>query len=270
MIRFISSNLQNSPLFLKLQNELHVFNILNFKTYWDSYGEYCAKVKRTVGTITFREEENAINVMGIKKDPEISFNLENIFYNDILIVSQNVIDDSGKKDLDFYIYKVTMDPKGKKDKVAHLLLQMSNSYVIRPHRWIPTRTAICQDKNDVLIARTDSNGNVINANPYKGFFGINIHDSDKWTNSSLGCTVLEKDSLANGFHYKNSFKPLLKTVTNNKDIVYAVSSLNALENIFCTVITPLEKELKASFKTIKIDYNPPFTQHKSLKWWWQK
>jgi len=271
MIRYISHNLKSFPLFLRLQNVLHFFEPIIFRKYWDLYSDYCTKLKRTTGNIYFREEEGAINVIGIKRDPEISFNLGDAFYNDVLVIAKNVINDEGKKDLDFYIYKVTMDPKDKSDKIAHLLMQVSNSYVRRPHRWIPGRTAICQDKNSVLIARTDSKGNVINAAPYKGFFGINIHDSDRWINSSLGCTVLEKDSKENGFHYKESFKPLLKTISNIEDITYAVSSLDAIENIYFTEIEPqIGKKLKPAFKPITIDYNPPFMKSKSLKWWWEK
>ena len=269
----MSPNLKNSSLFLKLENVIQLFDPFIFRKYWDLYSSYCAGFKRTIGDIYFREEIGAINVIGIKRDPEISFNLGDTFYNDILVISQNVLNDYGKKDLDFYIYKVTMDPRDKSDKIAHLLLQVCNSYVIRPHRWVPGRIAICQDKDNVLIARTDSNGDVINATPYKGFFGINIHDSDKWVNSSLGCTVLEKDSPDNGFHYKESFKPLLQTVTNKKDIVYAVSSINALENIsLISAKGVIDTVLKVSqsFKVLKVNYNPPYMQKRILKWWWEK
>lgn len=273
MISFRSSNLRSFPLFLKLQNTINLFDPPTFRRYWDLYGSYCKKFKRTTGNIYFREEEGAINVIGVKRDPEVSFNLGDAFYNDILIISQNFINALGKKDLDFYIYKVTMDPKDKSDKIAHLLLQMSNSYVIRPHRWVPSRIAICQDKDSVIIARTDSRGNVINTTPYNGFFGINIHDSGKWVNSSIGCTVLEKDSPDNGFHYKESFKPLLQTVTNTKDIVYAVSCISALENLY-TMETKgvVDKELKVSqsFKVLEVNYSPLFMQKRTLNWWWRK
>lgn len=275
MIKYFSKNLESFPFFLKLKNELKLFDPINFRIFWDNYITYCKGMKRAVGDVSFREDIGAINVMGIKRDPEISFNLGDAFYNDVLVVAQNVMIDAATKDIDFYIYKVTMDPKDKKDKIAHLLLGMYNSYVRRPHRWIPTRTALCQDKDVVFIARTDSKGNVINAVPYKGSFSINIHDADKYINSSIGCTVLEKDSKDNGFHYKNSYKPLLRSLSvNTKDVVYAVSCLDMLLKIFYTTIEPLAQREwynlshKPMFKAA-VDYSPPFLERKVLKWWWK-
>ena len=89
----------------------------------------------------------------------------------------------------------------------------------------------------------------------------------------MGCTVLEKDSSENGFHYKGSFKPLLQTVTNTKDIVYSVSCATALDNITLMITQRVvDKELKVlqSFKVLQVDYSPPFMQKRTLKWWWQK
>ena len=213
-----------------MKNFLELFEGNNFKEIWNLYAKYCKALGRTVGDVSFREDIDAINVMCIKKDPEVHFNLPGTFYNDILVVARNT--EEGQK---FYVYKVTMDPKNKKNKIAHLLLGMYDSYKIRPHRWISSRTAICQDRNEVFLARTDREGNVINAVPYNGFFGINIHDSDIFTNTSLGCTVLEKDSRYNKYHYKESFKPLLKTVNNSDDIVYAVASLEALSRLYYSI-----------------------------------
>ena len=227
MLKYYSPNIKNIPLFLYLKNFLKLFDDGNFKEIWNLYAEYCKALGRVVGDVSFREGIGDINVMGVKRDPEVHFNLPGAFYNDILIVSKNV--HNGQN---FYAYKVTMDPKGKKNKIAHLLLGMYDSYKIRPHRWIPTRTAICQDRDEVFLARTDITGKVINATPYSGLFGINIHDSDIYNNTSLGCTVLEKDNRENTQHYKKSFRPLLKSISNPNDIVYAVASLEAISRLF--------------------------------------
>lgn len=227
MLKYYSSNIENMPLFLRVKNHLKLFDNNNFKEVWNLYTKYCKAMSRIVGNVSFREGIGAINVMGIKKGSEISFNLPGAFYNDLLVVSKNI--DNGQE---FYVYKVTMDPKSKKNKIAHLLLGMYDSYKIRPHRWISSRTAICQDRGVVFLARTDREGKVINATPYSGFFGINIHDSDRYINTSLGCTVLEKDKEENRQHYKKSLKPLLKSISNSKDIVYAVTSLEVIERLF--------------------------------------
>ena len=227
MLTYYSPNIKNTSLFSNVNNFLKLFEGNNFKEIWNLYIGYCKALGRTVGDVSFREGIGNINVMGIKRDPEIHFNSSEAFYNDILVVSQNV--ENGQK---FYVYKVTMDPKNKKNKIAHLLLGMYDSYNIRPHRWISSRIAICQDRDEVFIARTDKKGNVINAVPYNGLFGINIHDSDIFINTSLGCTVLEKDSIHNKYHYKKSLKPLLKTVANVDNIVYAVASLETLSRIY--------------------------------------
>ena len=226
MLKYYSSNIESSPLFLNVKNRLELFDNNNFKTVWRLYMKYCDAFKRTIGDVSFNKDIGAINVMGIKRDPEIHFNLPGAFYNDLLVVSKNTINGP-----EFYVYKVTMDPKAKKHKIAHLLLGMYDSYKVRPHRWISTRPAICQDRNDVLIARTDIRGNIINATPYNGLFGINIHDSDRFVNTSLGCTVLERDSDANGHHYEKSYKPLLKSISNKNKIVYAVANLDVLSRL---------------------------------------
>jgi len=263
MIRFKSANIESLSLFWHTKDHIKLFEEGNFKKVWNLYIRYCKALGRIVGDVSFKDEIGAINVMGIKRDPEVSFNLPGTFYNDILVVAKNT--ESGQ---DFYIYKVTMDPKAKKNKIAHLLLGMYASYKVRPHRWISTRTAICQDRDAVLLARTDKEGNIINATPYKGFFGINLHDSDRYINTSLGCTVLERDSNENGNHYKQSYKPLLKSITNKDDIVYAVTSLNVISKLVYALslgdnLTPLPMD-KSLFKVF-IDRKASFIQKYFLK-----
>lgn len=263
MLTYYSPNIKNTPLFLNVKNFLKLFEGGNFKEIWNLYMEYCKALGRTIGDVSFRENLGDINVMGIKKDPEVHFNLSGAFYNDILVVAKNV--HNGQK---FYVYKVTMDPKSKKNRIAHLLLGMYDSYNIRPHRWIPTRTAICQDRDEVFLARTDKEGNVINATPYSGLFGINIHDSSIFNNTSLGCTVLEKDNWENKRHYKKSFKPLLKSASNSDNIVYAVASLEAISRLYYSLhiadgLQPLPIDTPV-FK-VAVDKNASLTKKYFLK-----
>jgi hypothetical protein len=257
MIEFYSENLKSYPLFLQIGNRLKLFQENNFENMWNLFVSYATKMKRVVGNVSFRKDVGNINVMGIRFNDEVSFNLGPTYYNDILIVSQNKTNALFPS---FYIYKVTMDPKNKTDKIAHLLLGVYNSYVVRPHKWIPSRTALCQDINNVFIARTDAYGNVINAVPYSGIFGINIHDAGGFINSSIGCTILERDSLDNGYHYVKSFKPLLKTVSNKKDVVYCVTSIKLLEEIYYTYILKQDLE-KNRLPNFRIPVSPP------LNWW---
>lgn len=238
MISFVTPSLKTNPTYLKLLNE-NFFEFENFKSCWESYLELAKSKNRVIGNPTFRLGVQEINVMGIRNNPEISFNETQYFYNDILVIQfLNIIEE-----VEFYVYQVTMDPKGKQYKIAHLLEGVYGSYKAnRPHKWIPGRDAITQDRNSVYVARTDSEGTVI-ISKHEGTFGINIHDSDKYWNSSLGCTVLPRDSAENGFHYKNSFKPLLKQVSNKESVDYCVVNKDAvfeiLESIKHKKVLPL-------------------------------
>lgn len=101
-----------------------------------------------------------------------------------------------------YVYKCTADPKYKRDRIANLREQVYYGN-IRPHRWIGWRTCIAQDNCKVWVRR------YANGKWYEelGHFGINIHNSAGYFNSSLGCVILADES-----RYINSFRPLLRTV----------------------------------------------------------
>lgn len=221
MIKYVDANLEKTNVIFRILQGMAFFNPQIIKSFWDYYIKIATNAKRIIGSPDYNNEVNQLNVLCIRNNTEISFNTKEFFYNDILIVMRNGID----KFLDeIYIYKVTADPRGVRDNIAHLLEGIYDSYVIRNHSWMPGRTAFCQDRNEVLVARTDSKGNIKRAEPYKGFFGINIHDSSIYQNSSLGCTVLEPDSRENNFHFENSFKPLLLENRNQKRIVYLVTN----------------------------------------------
>ncbi|MHA1933492.1 MAG: hypothetical protein ACW96X_13185, partial [Promethearchaeota archaeon] len=90
----------------------------------------------------------------------------------------------------------------------------------------------------------------------KGFFGINVHDSAKWRNSSLGCTVLEPEGEKNDWHFKKHFKPLIKSISNKESVDYMVTNQNVFKNIargvkIGQVFTDeyLKNLLKRSFKS---------------------
>jgi len=223
MISYNSPTLNNDQLFNQLKG-LKFFTSVIFHDVWKAYLSYAKDRNRVIGEPKLRIRDGEINVMGIRNNPEISFNLGSEYNNDILVIEYT----KSQTHL-FYVYKVTMDPKNKKHKIAHLLEQVAASYLVRPHVWQPGRTALCQDRNNVIVARTDEFGAIItDYKEHKGIFGINIHDAGSFTNSSLGCTVLEKDSEENNFHWKNSFKPLVSTIINKDEVDYSVINKAAL------------------------------------------
>lgn len=167
---------------------------------------------RIVGVPKFYEEPNTINVITIRNNPEIAFNDSDTFDNDEMIVYENT--SSGGVRL--YRFNVTADPKSRKDNIAHLLKGCYASYRVGNHRWVPGRTALRQDENKVLVARTDNKGNIKKVE--YGMFGINIHDSGGFRNSSLGCTIL-----ANDVDYKTKFKPMLLRIQKQKPISYILT-----------------------------------------------
>lgn len=237
MISFIAPNLVNDPNFNELKT-LDLFYSVRFKLVWETYRDLAKSRARMIGKPSYRLGAKEINVMSIRMNPEISFNEKQFFYNDLLIIQIHASDE-------FFIFKVTTDPKGKVHKIAHLLEGIYASYKAnRPHRWVPGRTAIVQDRDSVIIARTDSKGNTtIKENT--GAFGINIHDSDKYLNSSMGCTVLEPDSIENDFQFKKHFKPLILDISNKLSIDYAIINIVSIKSILESI--RLEKPLPLTF-----------------------
>lgn len=224
MIAFNSPNLKDDVCFNKLKN-LKFFTSVYFNQIWRDYLKLARDRGRVIGEPKFRVGDKEINVMGIRNNPEISFNDDKNFYNDILVIEQ--IDKGASL---FYVFKVTMDPKSKKEKISHLLEGVYASYnALRPHKYVPGRTAIVQDRGPVIVARTDSSGKIIQGyKEQKGLFGINIHDSGGYLNSSMGCTVLEGDSVSNDSQFKNHFKPLILDISNKQEIDYMVINKDAV------------------------------------------
>jgi|GEM_PF-6889489 hypothetical protein len=202
------------------------------------YLSVCVQQGRVVGKVRAIADytEGDILALGVRGNAEVEFNDTSKFYNDLLIIYKHSLTIPA-----VYLFKVTMDPKGRKSNIAHHLEGAYASYTaLRPHAWVPGRTAIVQDRDKIFICRTsstgeplkDSQGNII---IYKGKFGINIHDPSKYSNSSLGCTILQTDSEANGYQFSKIFKPLVSSATNRKAIDYYVINWNTLESI----LTPL-------------------------------
>lgn len=169
---------------------------------------------RVYGDPVFRTEPDTINVLGIRYNHEISFN-NDLTNNDNLIIWEN----TSSNQVRLWRFPVTMDPKSKKVNIAHLVKGVYPSYRVGNHRQVPGRTALRQDDGVVLVARTDKKGEVFEVQT--GKFGINIHDSGGFSNSSLGCTILANDD-----DYKNKYKPLLLRVKAQRNITYVVSDLD--------------------------------------------
>lgn len=238
MIVYEDKNLLNDASY-NILKKLGFFESLIIRKFWYQYLEEARLNERVIGSPKFREERDNLNPICIRMNKEISFNIGEYFYNDILIVYKSI----GAFAIgELYIYKVTADPKGKKDNIAHLLEGVYDSYVIRNHAWTPGRIAFGQDRNEVMVGRTDVDGNLKRLEPYFGFFGINVHDSSKYQNSSLGCTVLQPDKEENNFHFEKSYKPLLKSATNKNEVSYLITNYMTVHNFLLKDFTT--KDLK--------------------------
>lgn len=237
--RFIRFNLIRNSLNYKSLRE--IFNVYKNQAYIEH---------RVVGSPEWKTEIGNINVIGIRQNSEVSFN-EDVLHNDLLIISLNTELDKS----DIYLFSCTMDPKGRILKVAHLMEGVYASYnALRPHKWVPGRTAMVQDRDKVIIGRTDREGRLISVKPEKGFFGINIHDSGGYQNSSLGCTVLEPDNDNNTYQYKTFFKPILQNYcTNKKKIDYMVVNFDTFRYL-SSKFTPINLLAKSSELIIDHDY----------------
>ena len=191
---------------------------------------------RVSGNPVWLEEDNTLNVIGIRCNKEIEVN--NRRYNDYLILIHN----KNSSDVSIVVLEVTIDPATDKYGRAHLRQGLWNCYVIRPHapsgndeRNFPNlgwqkRWGICQNQNsgEVEVIRTDGNGNEIKTE--RGRFGINIHDSGGYTDSSIGCTVIKSDE-----SYESLFLPEIYDIQNNSyvpknrnDITYCVINQDRL------------------------------------------
>lgn len=243
-----NDKLLKDPRFVKFNSIKSVFNYKSLQGVFNSYKLQASKEDRVVGDPVWRKDVGNINVIGVRQNPEIAFN-EHVLHNDLLIISLNIEPEIS----DIYLFSCTMDPKGRILKVAHLMEGVYASYnALRPHKWVPGRTAMVQDRDKVLVGRTNTHGDLISIKPEKGFFGINIHDSGGYQNSSLGCTVLEPDSEENNYQYKTLFKPILKDYCTNKNSIdYMVINFDTFRYL-ATIYTPLSLLAKGP-KHIKED-----------------
>lgn len=211
-----------------------------FEKIWKSLSEKYKQAEFFSGNPEWQDEPGSMNILGVRHNKEISFNTkEDGFNNDWLFIWEKDLNG----EVSIYEFEVTMDPLGKKNNIAHLRKGAWNSYVIRGHKWIPSRTAFGQDANDVLVTRTDAKGNVLTSE--WGKFGINIHDSGGYKNSSLGCTILAKDEI-----WKTVFKPLLlKHKSLKKTYTYVVTDL---PDLYLEILkhTPLDPKLFMDVSTL--------------------
>jgi len=204
----------------------------NFKTVWDVLRVKYIRQGRYIGSTKWTDSPNTINVIGVRSNPEIAFNDQSTFNDDMLLIYEN----TSTGGVRLYSLPCTMDPKARKKSIAHLLKGIYASYRVRPHRWILGRDALCQDVNKVNIARTDIKGNVIKKET--DFFGINIHDSGGYRNSSLGCTIL-----ASNDDYKYKFRPLILRL-KQPVITYLVTDLEDINQVLSSIVefSPINAE----------------------------
>lgn len=156
-------------------------------SYWkniiNSFVPYAALQKAVYGSPAWLDAEGTVNVIVIRENDENSFN-DLIRNNDHLLIFENRPNETFRS----YLYQVTADPSSNKKNIAHLCQGAYESYTVRDHRWIAGRTALCQDKGKVKIFRTDTKRRIIDY--FWDYFGINIHDTGGFWNSSLGCVIL--------------------------------------------------------------------------------
>lgn len=175
----------------------------DYKNIFNRFIEYAKANKRCYGNPRWLDDDHTINVIGVRMNDEIDFN-DKKYNNDKLYIIQN-------RPNDMYIaheYNVTVDPATNKYRIAHLCEGAYESYIVRPHRWIIGRTALCQDAGEVRIVRTDLRGGAI---VYEwGYFGINIHNAGGFRNSSLGCTIYLDE-------YHQEIKQILLNAKNHQD-----------------------------------------------------
>lgn len=232
-----------------MKNIREILNNLSYgqtKNIFMAHLKWALENKRYSGEPVWYDAEGTLNVIGIRCNTEADFNFGK--YNDFLILVYN-------KPLDKYdqeIINVTVDPGRNKENIAHLRQGVWDSYVIRPHRHDTryfaelsktiARWAICQDQNTVMVARTNGKGTVIENET--GRFGINIHDSGGYRDSSLGCTVIQKDSdyLEKLLPYLYDLKAEKKVPINAGNITYCLINHSQLEKY---VEETIEREVRA-------------------------
>jgi hypothetical protein len=158
-------------------------NYSAWKNIINSFVPFARNEKAVYGNPGWLDEEGSINVIVIRENDENSYN-DVIRNNDHLLIFENRPNETFRE----YLYQVTADPSTNKAGIAHLCQGAYESYTVRPHRWIAGRTALCQDKGEVKIFRTDTKRRIIDF--FWGYFGINLHDTGGFWNSSLGCVIL--------------------------------------------------------------------------------
>lgn len=232
---------------MEIREILRNLSYSDLKNLFEKHLDWAKTNNRVSGTPKWFDEENTINLIGIRCNTEVEFNFGK--YNDFLMVIFNKPGDT----YDYQLLEVTVDPFRNKEGIAHLRQGVWDSYVVRPHKWATRyftalkktidRWACCQDQNKVEIVRTDGKGNIIKTE--RGFFGINIHDNGGYNDSSLGCTILKNDT-----DYLERYLPYIYDIDSNKKV-----PVNAGNISYCLINhsqfekymeKPIEKEERAS------------------------
>ncbi len=182
------------------------------------------ETKNYFGNPRFLEDQGTINVVTIRNNAENSFNSSSLWYNDDSYIIENRPNDSYL----LHHYKVTADPCAPKNKIAHLCEGAYESYVVRPHRWMLGRTALCQDAGEVRIFRTAISGEILFWE--WGFFGINYHNQGGYSNSSLACTIYPDAHHSEIKYTLTNSKPVHKKLTSGKYSYFLINK-KTLERI---------------------------------------
>lgn len=206
----------------EILQKLKDFTLADYENLYSSYREWLVPEK-VEASVHFPNCDDGIAAFIFRCNQPIDFN--NIRRNnDLLIIVQ-------RKLLGFKVYSMvcTADPYGPKDHIAHLSAQIyrANRGL---HRGIPGRICLRSDFGfGTWIQRTDSEGDVIDINPASdkftsapGHFGINIHDTGGYYNSSLGCVIIayNQDYLV--------FKSILENASNPSNVPVCVFDMEDL------------------------------------------
>jgi len=184
-----------------------------FREIFDNFSDYLKGTKYHNADVCWDNRIGMINVIVIRCN-EVYITNDLKRNNDFLIICENKIDT-----VTTYVFNCTADPKYRRSKIANFMPQVYFAN-IRNHRQIPGRICLAQDLCKVWVKRFQG---VKNWEDH-GNFGINIHNSAGFFNSSLGCVILASED-----DFIKEFRPLLKRCKYKSKIPAAVMQLEHFE-----------------------------------------
>ncbi len=186
------------------------------KELWGAHRGWAVQNGRVSGQPKWFDEPGTLNVIGIRCNTEVDFNFGK--YNDFLLLVFNKENDL----YDVQLLEVTVDPNHDAYGRGHLAQGVYDAYKVGVHGLSSgnttsfvkgvgnvTRWALRQDRNKVYVTRTNGGGKVIEREWCMAF--INIHDTNKYEDSSIACTVI---STLKSWYER--FVPYLYDIANKK------------------------------------------------------